>query len=67
MSTILGALIATARDLNEPGEPNNEYARGQAELIVDACGLEMDGAREHVQDCITHKITRDELWGHIGQ
>jgi hypothetical protein len=32
-------LISAARLLTEPDEPNGEYIRGQAELIMDACGL----------------------------
>lgn len=35
----LESAIRAARDLNEPGELNAEYARGQAELICDLYGL----------------------------
>jgi hypothetical protein len=55
-SPVLDALINVAMALNEPGEMNREYARGQAELIVDACGLSMSGHAELVLMVITHQM-----------
>lgn len=46
--TLYQRLITVARQLNEPGEINFEYVRGQAELIADACGLSMDEDRARV-------------------
>jgi hypothetical protein len=35
-------LLAVARDLTEPDEPNAEYIRGQVNLIMDAVNLSGD-------------------------
>lgn len=40
--------MRVARELTEPGEPNGEYIRGQAELICDLFGLPMDEYRDEV-------------------
>lgn len=52
-------LVETARCLSEPGEPNNEYVRGQVNLINDYAGLpgEADCYYRLLTDVITHKIT----------
>lgn len=55
--TLLLALIETARDLHEPGEPAGEYSRGQAELIIDAMGLDQDSYKELMIKVITHEIS----------
>ena len=47
-------LVDAARSLNEPGEVNSEYARGQAELICDAAGLDTD-YKDLVTEVITHE------------
>lgn len=51
----LDEAIDIARRLNEPGEINAEYARGQAELIVDLFGLDMDPDRDTIYKLITHQ------------
>ena len=52
-------LLTTARELTEPGEPNNEYIRGQVNLIMDAVGLSGDDRfYEWFTDVIAH---RDDL------
>jgi hypothetical protein len=38
--------LTVARELTEPGEPNGEYIRGQAELICDLFGLPVDEYRD---------------------
>jgi hypothetical protein len=38
-AALLRELLDTAMLLTEPGEPNPEYVRGQANLIADVCGL----------------------------
>ena len=60
--TLLEALIKTAKDLNEPGELNAEYARGQSNLIVDAAGLIQDEAGELVIKVITHQIRERDFY-----
>lgn len=60
--TVLEAMIKTAMALNEPGELNDEYARGQAELIVDVCGLVMDQHRDLVLKVITHQIRPHDFY-----
>lgn len=37
--TQLRPLLTLARDLTEPSEPNEEYIRGQANLICDYAGI----------------------------
>lgn len=49
----LGDALETARALTEPGEINNEYVRGQAELICDLFGLDM-GYKEDMIRVIGH-------------
>ena len=54
----LAGLLTVARELNEPGEVNEEYVRGQAELIMDACGLlPHEAYRNDVTMVITHMVT----------
>jgi hypothetical protein len=52
-----------ARDLNEPGEVNEEYARGQVNLIVDMAGLPfgMDNYGGAFTAYITHGVTRERM------
>lgn len=38
----LVGMLGVARSLNEPDEPNNEYVRGQAEMIIDTIGWIQD-------------------------
>jgi hypothetical protein len=45
-------LILIAEQLTEPDEPNGEYIRGQAELICDACGLNMESYRDAIASAI---------------
>lgn len=52
---LLVRMIAVARalgDPSEPGDPNPEYTRGQAELIVDTLDLSMDPGKEAVMAAI---------------
>lgn len=52
-------LLTVARDLSDAGEPNNEYIRGQVNLIMDAVGLSGDDRfYEWFTDVIAH---RDDL------
>lgn len=60
--TLLEALIKTAMDLNEPGELNEEYARGQANLIIDACGLVQGERFDAVMGVITHQVRLRDFW-----
>jgi hypothetical protein len=52
--------LQTARDLTEPGEPNDEYIRGQAELICDLSGLGTD-YKEDVIKVISHQMPIGDL------
>jgi hypothetical protein len=54
--------LQAARDLTEPGEPNNEYIRGQADLICDLFGLfgEAD-SKEDVTKVISHQMPIGDL------
>lgn len=45
--------LEIARALNEPGEVNAEYARGQANLIADLHGLPQDYTEDLIK-VITH-------------
>jgi hypothetical protein len=56
----LADALEIARDLTEPGEPNNEYVRGQAELICDLFGLPMD-FRADVIKVITREMPVGDL------
>jgi hypothetical protein len=47
-------LTDTARDLTEPGEPNGEYIRGQANLIADVSGVQF--FTDNYGDALTHYI-----------
>lgn len=60
-AAVLNALVTAAMELNEPGELNQEYARGQANLIVDACGLVQDLHYDLVFAVITHQIRRRDF------
>lgn len=57
MSTIeaLADALQIARDLNEPDEDNDEYARGQANLIADLYGLSGE-YYEMLMDVIQHRV-----------
>lgn len=58
---MLEAMVNAARSLNASDNTDNEYARGQAELIVDACGLTMDEHRDMVLLVITHQISPESF------
>jgi hypothetical protein len=50
--------LRIARDLTEPGEVNNEYVRGQMNLICDLYGLlGQDGDGEIVTAVIAHQMS----------
>lgn len=53
---VLAQLLETARELNEPGEENTEYVRGQVNLICDVSGVPyaMDTVGDVIQRYITH-------------
>ncbi|HYB17736.1 MAG TPA: hypothetical protein VEF71_20030 [Streptosporangiaceae bacterium] len=64
----LAGLLTVARGLNEPDDVNDEYVRGQAELIMDACGLlPHEAYRNDVALAITHVITVERAVRLIGQ
>lgn len=48
-------LAQTARWLNEPGEINNEYVRGQVNLLADVAGI--PDAVDLIGDVLTRYIT----------
>lgn len=56
-------VLETARELNEPGEVNAEYVRGQANLISDLFGLAPNGLEtgDLLIAAITHVITVDDF------
>ena len=58
---LLQKMITAARDLNEPGEINQEYVRGQGNLIFDTImwpgPIESDHAYEWIEKAITHRIS----------
>lgn len=43
----VAALVVVARDLTEKDEPNEEYIRGQVNLLTEAAGLIRDDDRYH--------------------
>ncbi len=47
--------LIVARSLNEPGEPNEEYVRGQVTLIMDLFGIRTAGDSSY--DTVTEVIT----------
>lgn len=51
--------LQIARDLNEPDEANEEYARGQANLIADLYGLGGE-YYEMLMDLIQHRVGYSE-------
>ena len=51
----LAELLDAARDLNDPGHVNDEYARGQMNLICDSAGLPTDDYGGLVTAVITHR------------
>lgn len=57
---LIETMIKTAQFLTEPGEPNLEYIRGQAELICDLAGLDTDEHKHGVmsQIMLSHPDTR---------
>jgi uncharacterized membrane protein len=59
---LLQKLLAAARDLTEPSEPNAEYIRGQANLIADACGL---GSDRQDSDDVCEALTRAITGAHL--
>jgi len=66
---LLRHLVMLARDLSEPGEVNEEYVRGQVNLIHDAVdwGTEMPSEVTYgpLFAAITHKISYGEMIGRI--
>lgn len=62
---LLRHLVMTARDLSEPGEVNEEYVRGQVNLIHDAVDWETEMPSEVTYGplfaVITHQITYEEM------
>jgi hypothetical protein len=54
----LALLLETARNLNEPGEVNGEYVRGQANLICDVSGVPFAG--DVISDMVTRYISHEQ-------
>lgn len=57
----LAQAVQAARNLNEPGEENSEYVRGQANLIADLYGpLDAETMTGLLTEVITSR--RDLVW-----
>ena len=62
LSPALHAMIETAQFLNEPDHDSNpEYTRGQAELICDYFGLDMNEHRNTIVRLIKQHTETDTL------
>lgn len=60
MTIKLRTALEIARDLTEPGEINNEYVRGQVNLISDLFGLPGDDYGDLITEAIGHTMTIDQ-------
>ena len=56
MTETLAEALQIARDLNEPDENNDEYARGQTNLICDLWGLPGDNFYDLIMDVVQHRV-----------
>lgn len=54
VKNLLTEMLTVARDLNEPGEVNAEYVRGQVNLITDVFGL---AGIDWMYDDLTNAVT----------
>ena len=60
-TTNLVTAIRVARQLNDPLDVNDEYARSQAELICDAFSMPGD-FKDAIIAVITHRVDPVQAW-----